>query len=347
MASSKVFSPIKKPKTLKGILEMDDTIEGTTIPNTQNYNLVIYIGWFKNWDSLNCLLENCGSEKFNLLIIASDSDEHNGLHSIMPIIRRPEFQLKYPNLNAVIHFAYDLPPTEQSHENNYEIINKLLNSGFTDNKTNISKNSEIIEKAPFQLAQLPESIRIIYNICIKIFNNDHKVCLVNGYYFDEVSAYISTKNGNKAISPIRYTGNAYFSKCVYMITFIDALKKAGENKFSFSVGKEQCVDKSDLLLKMIKKCSIYNKEASAKVLSDLEQKQGGRKKRKRKKTHKRKKRRKGGKTAKEHGKTAKEHGKTAKEHWKPGKFLGKTWWMPRKFKFASWLRDTMDYGIPI
>ena len=38
---------------------------------------------------------------------------------------------------------------------------------------------------------------------------------------------------------------------------------------------------------------------------------------------------------------------TAKEYWKSGRFLGKTWWMPRKLKTGMWFHDTLKYGIPI
>jgi len=38
---------------------------------------------------------------------------------------------------------------------------------------------------------------------------------------------------------------------------------------------------------------------------------------------------------------------TAKEYWKGGRFLSKTWWMPRSMKTASWFHDTLKYGIPI
>lgn len=38
---------------------------------------------------------------------------------------------------------------------------------------------------------------------------------------------------------------------------------------------------------------------------------------------------------------------TAKQYWKSGRFSGKTWWMPRYMKSASWFKDTLKYGIPI
>jgi len=38
---------------------------------------------------------------------------------------------------------------------------------------------------------------------------------------------------------------------------------------------------------------------------------------------------------------------TAKQYWKSGRFSGKTWWMPRSMKTASWFHDTLKYGIPI
>ena len=38
---------------------------------------------------------------------------------------------------------------------------------------------------------------------------------------------------------------------------------------------------------------------------------------------------------------------TAKQYWKSGRFSGKTWWMPRSMKSASWFHDTLKYGIPI
>lgn len=38
---------------------------------------------------------------------------------------------------------------------------------------------------------------------------------------------------------------------------------------------------------------------------------------------------------------------TSKEYWKGGRFLSKTWWMPRSMKTASWFHDTLKYGIPI
>ena len=38
--------------------------------------------------------------------------------------------------------------------------------------------------------------------------------------------------------------------------------------------------------------------------------------------------------------------KSANEYWKPGRFLGKTWWMPGSMKSAWWLLDTINYGIP-
>jgi len=38
--------------------------------------------------------------------------------------------------------------------------------------------------------------------------------------------------------------------------------------------------------------------------------------------------------------------KSANEYWKPGRFLGKTWWMPCSMKSGWWLLDTINYGIP-
>jgi len=62
----------------------------------------------------------------------------------------------------------------------------------------------------------------------------------------------------------------------------------------------------------------------------------------RKKTRKRKKR-----TRIKTRKKRKGGGKTANEYWKSGRFLGKTWWMPRSMKSASWFFDTVKYGIPL
>ena len=64
---------------------------------------------------------------------------------------------------------------------------------------------------------------------------------------------------------------------------------------------------------------------------------GGGKRRTRRKTKKTRKKR-GGKKKKR---------MTAKEYWKSGRFSGKTWWMPRSMKTASWFHDTLKYGIPI
>ena len=87
---------------------------------------------------------------------------------------------------------------------------------------------------------------------------------------------------------------------------------------------------------------------------------GGGKKRKTKKRRRRKK--KGGarknamnerknliggkKTRKKRGGNKKKR-MTAKQYWKSGRFSGKTWWMPRSMKTASWFHDTLKYGIPI
>ena len=62
---------------------------------------------------------------------------------------------------------------------------------------------------------------------------------------------------------------------------------------------------------------------------------GGGKRRTRRKTKKTRKKR-GGKRK-----------MTAKQYWKSGRFSGKTWWMPRYMKSASWFKDTLKYGIPI
>ena len=54
----------------------------------------------------------------------------------------------------------------------------------------------------------------------------------------------------------------------------------------------------------------------------------------------------GKKTRKKRGGNKKKR-MTAKQYWKSGRFSGKTWWMPRSMKTASWFHDTLKYGIPI
>jgi len=55
----------------------------------------------------------------------------------------------------------------------------------------------------------------------------------------------------------------------------------------------------------------------------------------------------GGKKTRKKGGGKRKKGLTAKEYWKGGRFLSKTWWMPRSMKTASWFHDTLKYGIPI
>jgi len=123
-------------------------------------------------------------------------------------------------------------------------------------------------------------------------------------------------------------------------------QKTEAEKAEARIPKKQLTDKDREKIRK-RRQEMLNRLERLKAMKASKKNNAGERKinggKRRRKTRRKKKKAK--KTRKKRGGRRKRM--TAKEYWKSGRFLGKTWWMPRSMKTASWFHDTLKYGIPI
>ena len=195
--------PIKTFEHFKFLMNMENSIS-----NIRETNLIIHIGYFSNTD-FDCLIRECGNEKFNLLIIAgTDTNNHQNLQRTSESLFI-DLQENFPNLKNIIHYEYDLPDQKQEENEDrgaFQHILHLLNSPYCENKSNLvecdipNKIKGVVLKNVFSLKPLPVEIHFLFKKCFEILQNGKNVCLINGYFFS-ANEGVFIKNGTNASKP--------------------------------------------------------------------------------------------------------------------------------------------------